>query len=98
SESDTLSLHDALPIWNVVDATVDILDEMCTSDRVPSNCGDVVWTAVTQIVQCSLPWNELNQETLATIDGVLMASLNDSSGKATRSEEHTSELQSRENL
>jgi hypothetical protein len=79
-----LSSPDA-PAWRqVVDAAASILDEGCTNDRIPLDREEEVWSAVTQVVHCPIPGNEFNREPLASIDGMLMASLNDSAGKVAR--------------
>lgn len=77
-----LSSPDAVAWRQVVDATASIVDDGCTNDRIPPGFEEEVWSAVTEVAQCPIPGNEFNQEPLASIDGVLMASLNDSAGKA----------------
>ncbi len=79
-----LSSPDAATWREVVDAIVGILDEGCANDRIPLDLEEEVWSVVIEVVQCPIPGNEFNREPLASIDGVLMASLNDSAGKVAR--------------
>src|SRR5690606_40826765 len=87
----TLSLHDALPIWELVQySTTDdagtfyvTLSFSIRKDR------EGVEVAAVRYDQTTDSW---------TVDGVNLDLLGEDDDTAQRSEEHTSELQSRENL
>jgi hypothetical protein len=76
--------RDSIAWREIVDAAVNVLDAGCSKDRIPPELQEDVWAAVTQVTRCPLPGTEFSREPLQSIDGVLMAALNDTAGKVAR--------------
>src|SRR5690606_41804341 len=91
----TLSLHDALPIYERCDGTRIARGERCVGSRIA-----IEHDLRTLQVACQLsPHHVVPELKLRRVrDIVVRAALDELSQARQRSEEHTSELQSRENL
>src|SRR5690606_41790428 len=92
SNLSSMSLHDALPIYSL---------KKTDENSLPGIKTEMIYDASGRVVASRIDnenWNCTNYDDRGRVQSKVIASNNSKTGKTVRSEEHTSELQSRENL